>query len=272
MSVHHSHTTLTSLLDIKYQYPAELRDELLRLEQQQMLRCTFHGFDPLVSADSLNIHEQDVLYPALQWVGAKGLRVLPHVLTYGRTGRLGTKPYLRTCVDPRFFALDGGVVLFCTGAVPLELLDELGFSQLLVIPHSFAFSPNGIWRLERGDKHALVQSASALKVWALSAQPPQPDVYLLQGVHDPFDFTGVRGLDVFTSLDTAMRCAAQLNEPGVPLLSPCALSGRDLLACLAQVDVVSVNDAVDVALTPAGAAVLGRTDVVSAADLFSALV
>jgi len=272
MSVHHSHTALTSLLDIEYQYPAELRDALLHLEKQQMLRCTFHGFNPLLGFDSLDIEEQQVLYPALQWLGAKGLQVLPHVLAHSRSARLGTRPYLRGSTDASFLAVDGSVLLFCTDELPIDLLDMVTTSDLLVIPQSFAFSPNGIWRLERGDLHPLVQTASALQLWSLSNHSHRPDVYLLQGTNDALHDTAIRGIELFTNVDAAKHCAVLLKEPDVPLLSPCALSGRDLLACLAQVDVVSVNDAVDVALTPAGAAVLGRTDVVSAADLFSGLV
>ena len=94
MSSVHSHAALTSLLATECQYPPELRDQLLQLEQQQIIRCSFTAFDPSVSHASLSPDVQAVLYPALERVGAKGLPLLPHLLTYGQARRYGAKPYL----------------------------------------------------------------------------------------------------------------------------------------------------------------------------------
>ena len=95
MSSIHSHAALTSLLATECQYPPELRNQLLQLAQQQIIRCTFTAFDPAVAAASLSPDESDLLYPTLLLVGAKGLPLLPHLLTYGQARRNGAEPYLR---------------------------------------------------------------------------------------------------------------------------------------------------------------------------------
>ena len=267
----HSHAALTLLLATECPYPPEVRDQLLHLAQQQIIRCTFTAFDPAVSAVSLSPDESDLLYPALQCVGAKGLPLLPHLLTYGQARRNGAKPYLRPVFNAGCFAIDGAMVMISSDAVPLDALDACATSELIIIAHWFAQSPNGIWCLERGDLHPLVLGVAPLKVWTLAGIAHQPDFYVMHGVADPAHGTAVRGIDLFTSAAAAQRCANQCVEPGVPALMPLALSGRDLLECLARADVASINDAADFAITPAGVAALGSAGVATTAALLAAL-
>jgi hypothetical protein len=266
-------SAIDSLLAIDCHYPSRLREQLVDWVDQQHLRCSMQPFDASLCMGCLSPQVQQSFYPLMQHIGAKGLQLLPHLLCYQQQccgGVYASLPHLvfSSAVGiADSLVLGGSLVLIASDVVPVSALDSLQFSEMLLIPHRFAFSPNAIWCLERGDAHPLVQATSDLQLWSLASAKHSPDFYWIP---DSTGFTGgVLGLELFASESDAQLGVTASHEPGTPALVPVPFSGRELLRCLSCADVVTIHD-VDWPITPAGALAIGKPQA-STAEVLSAL-
>ncbi|MBK7001805.1 MAG: hypothetical protein IPH35_18060 [Rhodoferax sp.] len=246
------------------------RNRLLALEQQQIIRWTFTAFKPSASLGPLSDDEQALSYPMLLHCGPKGLALLPHLIAYLRHAGGWAKPYLRSAISKNRFGFGGAMVLIGRTQVPVEELDVLTTSELLIVPHLSASGPDGVWRIERGDLHPLVLAAGQLQVWTLANSVGLPDFYFHLAKGDPVDSSSARGVDLFTTLSGAQSWIEQGKEDGEPELIPIALTARELLSCLARVDVAAI-DLKDFAVSHRGRVALGCNDIAASATLLEAL-
>jgi hypothetical protein len=266
-------SAINSLLAIDSHYSTHLREQLVDWVDQQHLRCSTQPFDASLCMGCLSPQAQQSFYPLMQHLGAKGLQLLPHLLRYQQQccgGVYASLPHLAFSGATGIadsLVLGGSLVLIASDVVPVCALDSLQFSEMLLIPHRFAFSPNAIWCLERGDAHPLVQATADLQLWSLAAANRSPDFYWVPDVAG--SSSGVLGLELFVSESDAQLGAKAWHEPGMPALSPVPLLGRELLRCLSCADVVTIND-VDWPITPAGALAMGKPQA-STAEVLSAM-
>lgn len=249
------------------------RDRLLALEDQQIIRWTFAAFKKTVDLGPLSEDELALSYPLLLHCGPKGLALLPQLIAYLRQAGGWSKPYLRAAISKNYVGVGGALVLMGNTPIPVEELDVLSTSELLIVPHLSATGPNGLWRIERGDLHPLVLAATPLKVRALVDSADQPDFYHRADVNGEIgasDFTSAVGVDLFTTLAAAQKWVDESDGGSEEPLTARVLSLREVLSCLSRVDVVSI-DMCDFAMTRRGVTSLGINEVASTPVLLAEL-
>ena len=245
-------------------------EELLTLYDQQLIRWQFV---PLGEIDPIGTLSEDELElsKAVQFHCGKITRaLLPHLITHFRQPTAWTKPYLRSGIKKTQFRIGGTKVLVGRPAVPVQELDWLTTSELLIVPHQSARGPNGIWRIERGDKHPLLIATGKLPAWTLANSTGQPDFSYHLAEGDPINSSSARGIDLFTSLAGAQDWIDQVCEECDAVLSPKELTGRELLSCLARADVAAI-DRRDYAVSHRGKVALGCSEMADSGSLLDAL-
>ena len=268
-----SNSAIDTLLATDCYYPPHLREQLIDWVDQQHLRCSMQPFDASLCMGCLSPQAQQSFYPLMQHIGAKGLQLLPHLLRYQQQccgGVYASLPHLAFSGATGIadsLVLGGSLVMIASDVVPVSALDSLQFSEMLLIPHRFAFSPNAIWCLERGDAHPMVQATSDLQLWSLASAKHSPDFYWVPDAAGVS--AGVLGLELFASESDAQLVATAWHEPGMPALVPVPLSGRELLRCFSCADVMTIHD-VDWPITQAGALAMGKHQS-STAEVLAAL-
>lgn len=244
-------------------------EHLLWLRGREIVRWHFTPFGDLASTEPLSKEEIEFTDFVHGHCGKNTQRLLPHVIAYLRT--MGwNKPYMRSEFTKTCFRVGGTQVLIGRPLASAHELDWLTASDLLLVPHVSAAGPNGIWHIERGDQHPFVLAAGKLQVWTLSSRAGQPDFYYHLGKDDPINSSSARGVDLFTTLPGAQDWIKQGKEDGEPVPIPKALTARELLSCLARVDVAAIDTA-DFAVTWRGRSTLGCDAVASAQELLQAL-
>ena len=156
-------------------------------------------------------------------------------------------------------------------AVPIAMLDSVTTSELLIVPHISKGGPNGIWHIERGDRHPLVLAASQWATWCHVNDDGQPSFFCTPG-HDVLhiDSHSAHGADLFTSIDGATAFADHINEDNEPKLAVKSLTTRELLSCLSRVDIACINQA-NFAVNHRGQSALGCKKIASTPELLQAL-
>jgi len=151
------------------------------------------------------------------------------------------------------------------------MLDSVTTSELLIVPHITATGPNGIWHIERGDRHPLVLAASQWATWCHVDDDGQPSFFCTPG-HDVLhiDSHSAHGADLFTSIDGATAFADHINEDNEPKLAVKSLTTRELLSCLSRVDIACINQA-NFAVNHRGQSALGCKKIASTPELLQAL-
>lgn len=144
----------------------------------------------------------------------------------------------------------------------LHDLDHLGCSALVVVPHWKARGPNGVLVLTRGVCHPLVERFKSIGGWV------EGDGFVRMGWtarHEHFRIEGeALVLELFTSRSAAESRQAEWEEREAGPLR--RLSETDLLRAIDRADVVTVDEAVDVAITHHGARYLRDTGIQSEVD------
>ena len=244
-------------------------DHLLHLRELEIIRWTFAPFGNQAGLDPLSADEQAFSDLVNGYCGTKTRRLVPQVIAYLRT--MGwSKPYLRSEFTKTCFAIGGAKVLMGRPVVPVHELDWLTTSDLLLVPHISSVGPNGIWHIERGERHPFVLAAAKLQVWTLCRANGHPDFYFHLRKDDPVDSNSARGVDLFTSLAGALEWIDETREDGEPPLNPMGLNARELLSCLARADVASI-DRKDYAVSSRGSVALDGADTAASANLLQAL-
>lgn len=143
----------------------------------------------------------------------------------------------------------------------------------MIVPHVRGDAVNGVWCIERGDLHPLTLATELLEIWALSDSSGQLDFYNRAGISEAGvydDLNNGVAIDLFTSSEAAQSWVDTALDDDSLIVRPVCLTPQTLLACIAAVDIVSV-DITDFALTRSGAQTLGVVDIVTPAALMDVL-
>lgn len=242
---------------------------VLALKEKNVFRWTFTPLDDVMAVAPDGDNEQRFADYVARNCGRKTQSLVPLLIGYSRRSTAWPKRYWQWDFGERTqFRLGGADLLVGQPVIAYYLLDHLATSQVILVPHVTSRGPNGIWTIERGDAHPLVCQFEGAYAYCLVDPAGLP--YLSLNGELPRGYrhaNGVVGLELFLS-ERGAEIYAQ-KQHGVRLTAR-RLVSPDLLECLSQVDVVSV-DSIPYALTDHGQAALGVVGVASPENVLGVL-
>ena len=245
-------------------------NHLLDLHDWGHIKWQFTPFDSICGNSSAAKH-QSTLASFFSSRGKASQLLGSHLLYYFHFDSWPSS-YRREWRNKSSFFLGDSVVSIGRPTVSLGLLDKGLTARLLIAPHLSKDGPNGVWSIERGDRHPLVAASAGLKIWALLDIDGQLDFY--HRAHHKakslsYSYTAI-GIDLFTTKQE-VEAWIRLNSSDSKCLSrPISLNPNQLLSCLAAVDAVAI-DFIDFALTRRGATTVGLNETVNLEKVFSVL-
>lgn len=246
-------------------------DNLLKLRDEGLIRWDFTPFSSTAIQGPPTKHQTQTL-GLFSSCGARTQFLLPHLLPYFNFHQWPTV-YRQAQLNRSTFQLADSVVSIGRPTVAIRLLNTLTTARLMIVPHMHVGAVNGVWCIERGDLHPLTLASERLNIWALFRDSGQLDFY----ERIPLDSAGALdcyksavAIDLFTSLEAAQRWIVTAQDDDGCVVKPVSLTPQALLACIAAVDVVSI-DITDFAMTRKGAITLGVMNTVNFETVFTIL-
>jgi len=246
-------------------------EKLIELEAQGVIRWDFTPLEELAQAAAEDDDEKELEEVATRHFSAKTLKLLPFLMDYFRKTRSWPRPMLRIEFEQTYFCYGGSIVKLGRPYIPIDMLDEVATSGILVMPHITARGPNGIMKIERGDKHPLVTASVGVMGYCVICENGEPDIagrvdsdYRMAHRFYP------KEIDIFTTKRKAAARARLYTKDGDGLYDVRELNSSDVLSLLSQLDIVWINDQ-EHALTMPGSRIVETKTVSSAADILDAL-
>lgn len=153
-----------------------------RLERQE-LAWRFVPLDDLCD-DVKQAAEDKEQADLLEWatrrrIGSDSRRLLPYLLAYVRRSSLPKADWMSEFQT----RLQYGSTEFYLGVTPsLEVLDETGVNEIVVMPHLSSRGPNGLWVINRGPQHPLVRAFEGCEAWTVVNHRKELDVVHWSGI------------------------------------------------------------------------------------------
>jgi hypothetical protein len=223
----------------------EFLESLIELKNKEILHWEFIQLSdlPPVTAKGENEREFTRLVPFT--CGVKTQKLIPHILSYFRKKNQWPKPLLRTVSDKDEYQIGGTVILMGRPSIPIEQLDLISCSELIIVPHITARGPNGIWSIQRGNMHPVIKSSKGLSAYCVINEHGQPVILPMPTPNYGFDrpfWTKARVLDLFHSRSKATIWARKLSKDFQEKMSVIEINGQELLSLLSHTDLVFTGD------------------------------
>lgn len=197
------------------------------------------SFIPLDAITPVAVTDKDFLHE-LSWRDANSaqLRMVPYVHAF--LNGLSAQAGFEDKFDDGFWMRDDTWVLMGNGLPNVALLNRPGISRIAVMPALNIRGPNGIFMIERGPAHPLVEVFTQdVAAWLIGeAGGPCKVSMSCNGEHD-----SACSVDAFATEEAARAYIADMcgdddAEDCGPHLEPMYFAGRDLLEALRGVDLV----------------------------------
>jgi len=239
----------------------EQLDEIVELEASRLIRWDFTPLSALAPSEQPDGDEELNLARLIGYGGLKAKKLLPYLVAYFRQYEGWPKPLLRSKFESTNFRIGGASVLIGRPTIPVHQLDVLTTSEIILVPYPTARGPNGIWRIRRGENHPLAIAAAHLRsCYCLVDDEEEPNIFHMLSPTDlmgPSPHSFATTLDLFFSRRKASAYAKTLQKDGVGKFRVIEMNGLPLLDLLSHLDLVSMEDGDEIALTPLGKITIG---------------
>lgn len=171
-------------------------------------------------------------------VGGRTRKLVPHAWAYLRAQRRETDKF--TAHNGAGLTLAGVHFQFGRPFAPLDILDEMGISRVVLAPHTSRRGPNGMLKISRGPKHPQVEAMKDVSAWVHLNERGTLAMIQCSSFDSwggPYDFAYV--LELFASEELAgarMKQLAREDEEFARSLSIQLLDGPKLLDAISQAD------------------------------------
>lgn len=253
--------------------PIEHLEYILELERKQLIRWTFTPFQEIAPVEPISEDEQELTRIMNGSAGKNTLKLLPQIISYCRETMRWPLPYLAEPFDRSCYKFGGARISIGRPEVYVEDLDDISISRIIIVPHQSARGPNGVWMIERSERHPLILSVEGIKVFCLVDEEGKPIVSCRVGEFDHFNtpsWTQAKEMDIFTSRKSATNWARQFSKDFEEDIKVKVLESRELLTCLSHLDAVYIDD-VEYAITSYGCIDAASAGISTAQEILGAL-
>ena len=211
-------------------------EELIDLRDNHIIDWSF------IPLDTISVNEQMWSKEALDFAdrlntlsGKKTQKILQYIMHYLREN---TDSEWHVNHDSRTsFRCGGNEIRVGFPSVPIDLLNSLACSRLVIAPHISKRGPNGLWLIWRGDKHPMELQFADVTAYYLENDGQPSLITNVGGFHE------AKSLELFGTYDRAKTHAADYekdNDEEIHYEVKLA-KGSELLRIISLVDVVDIN-------------------------------
>lgn len=207
-----------------------------RIEGQEFV-STFVPFETAgVAPESWNGHQTHLTECAHREAGAATQKVVPLAMQHAFS--ITSEPYaLRQASRRGRFHFNEVELRMGRPALDLDVLERMNVATLLLVPHLQVGGPNGIWRIERGPRHSVVQAFESVKLWLLGNDGVPAVIGIDDAPYVGTYWTLLWTLDAYSQHSLAVR-AIRDDASDQEVIE---LTGSALLRAIGRSDEVSVD-------------------------------
>lgn len=216
--------------------------DVAELEQKGHLEWSFKPLDELAEKHPSSESEK-ALARSMSYRGKKTQELLPFLLSYlDRTQHENFS--IRDYGGKSDFYIDGSLFIIGKPYIPIELLDNVTLSELVLVPHKTARGPNGFWSIKRGAKHPLRMKSKSLSAFTLRDNKGRPLRTYNMSEYDSYNTPTCRlakSLELFSTkaaADEFLEEELEILEEGEPSPTVSKVKGTELLELISCFDII----------------------------------
>lgn len=229
-------------------------------------------FTPIAELSLKEPKDEDEVYlkRLMSFAGLKTQKLFPYLLAYFKTQEVQPHIVLRHDFTKNRYAINGAQILVGNPIVPIQLLDEVTTSELVILPHLSRRGPNGVWSIVRGQNHPLTLASSQFYGYCFADESNKPSITIMaKDILCPA-WRAARILELFSTEEEAERFAEELAEDEIYYSKIIKVQGKALLNLISYLDVVRIDNT-QFALTYTGRNMSMESEITSTYELLLVL-